>query len=252
MDVVFGDPDANLEKATRMAADAAGSGNDVIVFPELWSTGYDLERAAEHASALDEGIFAATADIARQNRIHIVGSCLSRLAEDRVGNTAVWFDSAGRLLSSYSKIHLFRLMAEERFLSPGDRLSLVQTPWGSAGLAICYDLRFPEIFRYYALARAKMIVLPSEWPHPRSNHWRTLLRARAIENQYYLIACNRVGQSGQDRFFGQSAVIDPWGETLVEGSNGEELLSAEIDLDTVNEVRAKIPVLSDRRGDVYG
>ncbi len=252
VDIVLGDPQANLAKVSQMAADAAGSGADLILLPELWSTGYDLARAGEHASSFDEGIFADTADLARRNQIHIVGSCLSRLAQDGIGNTAVWFGPGGEILGSYSKVHLFRLMHEEQFLAPGDKLSLVSSPWGKAGLAICYDLRFPELFRKYALAGAKLILLPSEWPNPRMDHWRTLLRARAIENQCFLAACNRVGQSGSDHFFGRSAVIGPWGEMVEEGGEKEELLLAEIDLDIVDEIRAQIPVFEDRRTDIYG
>jgi predicted amidohydrolase len=119
------------------------------------------------------------------------------------------------------------------------------------GLTICYDLRFPELFRRYALAGAKLIFVPAEWPHPRLMHWQTLLRARAIENQLFVVACNRVGVVGKTHFCGHSAVIDPWGETIVEGDESEMLLTAEIDLGLVDDVRQRIPIFADRRPEIY-
>ncbi len=252
MNVTLADPERNLATVRNMAAEAARRGSDILVLPELWSTGYDLENAATYATPLDQGIFTETAKTAREQNLHIIGSCLSSMGEGRYGNTAVFFSPTGAILGSYNKVHLFRLMEEEQYLVAGNRLTLVEMAWGSAGLAICYDLRFPELFRAYALAGAQVVFLPAEWPHPRLNHWRTLLGARAIENQFYVVACNRVGVSKGTSFLGHSAVIDPWGETVIEGREGEMLLTAEIDLAKVTEARQKIPILQDRRPDIYG
>jgi predicted amidohydrolase len=250
-DVILGQPDTNLAKVSEMTAEAARRGSDIVIFPELWSTGYDLENAADHATPIDQGIFQEMALLAQRHQLHILGSCLSRLGTTVFGNTAVLFGRDGEALGSYSKIHLFRLMDEEKYLAAGDRLSLVQTTWGMVGLTICYDLRFPELFRSYALDGARMVFVPSEWPHPRLAHWQTLLRARAIENQMFIIACNRVGNSKNSQFFGHSCIIDPWGETVVEGGEKELLLTAEIDLAEVDVVRAKIPIFADRRPELY-
>ena len=251
MDIRLGEPEHNLATVTAMTAAAAQRGSDVVVFPELWSTGYDLENAGRHATAVDAGIFAQTAQLARQHRLHILGSCLSQLDSGGYGNTAVWFTPTGEAAGVYSKTHLFRLMQEEQFLTAGDHLTLVQTPWGLAGLTICYDLRFPELFRAYALAGAKWVFVPAEWPHPRLSHWQTLLRARAIENQMFIVACNRVGVSKDTHFFGHSAIIDPWGETIISAGADSILLTATINTDLVDGVRAKIPVFADRRPDLY-
>ncbi len=251
MDVKLGDPAANWETVKKMTAEAARRGSDLVVFPELWSTGYDLENAAEYATPTDAGIFAQVAALAQTHEIAILGSCLSLLGEGQFGNTAVYFDGNGRSLGEYSKLHLFRLMQEEQFLTAGPQRTLVETAWGKAGLTICYDLRFPELFRRYALAGAQLVFVPAEWPHPRLAHWRTLLRARAIENQMFVVACNRVGRSKQTDFFGHSCIIDPWGESVIELGEGEMLGTAVIDIAKVNEVRAKIPVFDDRRPDVY-
>ncbi len=251
MDVRLGEPEANWEVVKRLTLDAARRGSDLVLFPELWSTGYDLENAGRFATAVDAGIFARLAELARSAGIHIVGSCLSLLGAGRFGNTAAWFDPDGRLLGDYSKVHLFRLMDEDQYLAAGDHLSLVDVPWGPAGLAICYDLRFPEQFRAYALAGARLALVPAEWPHPRLAHWRTLLRARAIENQMFVVACNRVGRSRETDFCGHSAVIDPWGEVVMEAGEEAMLLTATIDTAVTEHVRRKIPVFQDRRPDVY-
>ena len=251
MDVALGQIEHNLAIARAMIAEAAQRGSDVIVLPELWSTAYDLENAAEHAVPIEAGVFAQTAALAAKFQLHIVGSCLSLLSPGRYGNTAVFLGPDGGILGSYTKLHLFRLMNEDRYLTPGDRPSLVQTPWGLAGMAICYDLRFPELFRHYALAGARIIFLPSEWPKPRLVHWRTLLRARAIENQLFIVACNRVGVTNSHEFLGHSTIIDPWGETVTEGGENLQLITAEIDLAETDRVRGRIPIFEDRRPDIY-
>ena len=155
------------------------------------------------------------------------------------------------MVRKYTKIHLFQLMEEHRYLAAGDQLAIVDTKWGRFGLAICYDLRFPELFRSYALSGVKAVLLVAEWPHPRLAHWQILLRARAIENQMYIIACNRAGVSKDAHFCGHSCVINPWGEIVAEAEEHEELLVTEIDMDKVDQVRAKIPVFADRKPEVY-
>ncbi len=251
MDVKLGDPNANLATVQAMTAEAARRGSDLVIFPELWSTGYDLRHADVYATPTDSGIFAQVAALAHEHEIDIVGSCLSLLPQGGFGNTAVFHDAAGSVVGEYSKIHLFSLMDEDQYLTAGEKLTLVETAWGNLGLSICYDLRFPELFRAYALAGAAAVLLPAEWPQPRRMHWRTLLRTRAIENQMYLIACNRVGQTGEATFFGHSAIIDPWGEVVVEGGDQEMLLTATIDLERVAAARAFMPVFADRRPDIY-
>jgi omega-amidase len=251
-DVLVAQPDANFRTVRRMTAEAARNGANLIVFPELWHSGYDLAHAADYATPTDQGVFAAVADLARENRIGILGSCLAKLGPARIGNTAVLFGPNGKSLAEYTKIHLFRPMEEDRYLTSGDRGVVVDTPWGRAGLAICYDLRFPELFRAYAVAGAEMIFVVAQWPLPRQMHWETLLRARAIENQCYVIACNRVGTVGNTTFFGRSCILDPSGEMAVEADKDETLIMGTIDLDNMKRVRSKLPAFADRRPDAYG
>ena len=241
----------NLATVERMIDEAASRDSDLIVLPELWSTGYDLENATDYADELGTGMFAQLADSARANSIAVFGSILER-RDDQVTNCAAYYSAAGDLCGVYRKIHLFRLFDEHKWLGEGQAPSALDLPWGRAGLSICYDLRFPELFRHYAVAKdAKLMLLCAEWPLVRVEHWRTLLTARAIENQCFIVATNSCGETGGTVFGGHSMIIDPWGKILLEASEDECLLTAEIDLDEVDRVRRQIPVFEDRRPDAY-
>lgn len=251
MDIALGDPQTNLEQVRTWTAEAYRRGSGLVLFPELWSTGCDWEHLDELATPLGAGTFADMADLAAEFRLAVGGSILERF-DGKVYNTFALYDAAGDILGLYRKLHLFRLMQEEQWLAAGDETALVEAPWGQTGLAICYDLRFAELFRLYALDGAEIALLPAEWPDIRLDHWRTLLKARAIENQMFVAAVNSVGEMKGDVFGGHSALVDPWGNLLIEGGTEPELLTAELDLDEVARVRKKIPVFSDRRTDVYG
>lgn len=251
MDSLKGEPEANFETAAALAAEAARRGSQLLMLPELWGSGLDVARHQAYATLTNQGLFARVAALAAEHRLYICGSLLSR-ADGGSANTIAFFGPDGRIVTEYRKLHLFRLMDEDKWLVPGDRPALAEGPWGLAGLAICYDLRFPELFRHYALAGARVIFLPAAWPHPRLAHWRTLLRARAIENQMFVVACNRAGTSDGTTFFGHSTVIDPWGERLVEAGEQPGLFTVDLDLTQVETVRRRIPVFQDRRSDVYG
>ncbi len=250
MNIALGDPAANLRQLERMVADAADRGAQLLVCPELWSTGYVLERAQSLASAPGEGMFAEVTALAKRHRIHILGSLLERDGAE-VYNSAACFTPSGELAGIYRKIHLFGLFDEDLWLAPGSEPLCLNLPWGATGVAICYDLRFPELFRGYAVGGARLIVLPAEWPMARVSHWRTLLQARAIENQCVIVACNAAGTTGDLVVGGHSMIIDAWGGIAAEGGAEAQLLGATVDLAQVDEVRQRIPVFADRRPDVY-
>lgn len=251
LDIRLGDLAANLSRAGELVAGAARRGADLVLLPELWSTGYDLEHAVQHAAANRREVLPALADLARRHQVFVAGSLLLR-DDGGVRNTAVIHAPDGSTIAEYAKVHLFALMAEHRYLTAGDATPTFGLPPCTAAAAICYDLRFPELFRLYALDGARVILLPAEWPAVRLAHWRTLVCARAIENQVFVIACNRAGTSGDTAFAGHSMVVDPWGCILVEGGDGEDLLLTTIDLTRVDEARARIDILGDRRADLYG
>jgi len=250
MSIALGDVKRNVTVMERMTAEAARRGSHLVVFPELWSTGYALDRSRELSDALASGAFAQTAAAAVKNKICVVGSQLEKRGVE-VANSAPFISPNGHVLGVYRKIHLFKLMQEDQYLQPGSSPLVLDLPWGRTGIAICYDLRFPELFRRYAVEGAKLTLIPAEWPMERVEHWRALLIARAIENQMYIVAVNTCGEIGGTTFGGHSMVIDPWGKVVVEAGEETALLTVDFELDRVDQARAKIPVLDDRRPDLY-
>jgi omega-amidase len=245
-----GEPDKNYLKAEDAAREASRQGADVLLLPELWASGYDLKNCARYASPLDGGWFDKMAALAQSNQIALGGSLIEEDQGDFY-NTFVMIDQTGRRLGAYRKIHLFRFLQEDQYLKAGRHLVLLDSPWGKVGLATCYDLRFPEIFRAYAVAGAEVIFLVSEWPRKRIAHWDILLQARAVENQLFIAAVNKVGTSTGAPLGGKSAVIDPMGNYLVSGKEEPAVLVAEIDLALTRKTRDWMPVLSDRNPGAY-
>jgi predicted amidohydrolase len=158
----------------------------------------------------------------------------------------------GEPFAEYSKVHLFRLMDEQRYLAEGNSMCRFELDDVPCGTLICYDIGFPEMARSLTLKGCKVLFVPAQWPRPRIDHWKKLLQARATENQMYVVACNRAGSEGDNEFPGHSMIIDPWGRTIDEMPEGNEgILFAEIDVDKVEELREAIPVFLDRRPLVY-
>jgi predicted amidohydrolase len=232
------------------AAQAREAGSDLLVLPELWLHGYDLERAHEWAAPLGEDGFAHMAALAQEFELYLVGTLLERHVGG-ISNTAALYGPDGLLVGSYRKIHLFRLMGEHRYLVPGERVVLFATPWGPTGVAICYDLRFPELLRTMALAGATLTVVPAQWPEVRLEAWLTLARARAIENELFIAACNRVGEQKSSVFPGRSCIVDPLGKVLAEGDKREQLVTVQIDLRQIGSARRYLPIYDDRRPETY-
>lgn len=251
MNIELGEVKNNFRNAGRLIAEASRRKSHVIVLPELWSTGYDLQNAKTHADELNKGMFNNISKVATQYKIAVVGSILEQRGET-ITNSATFFSPQGRMMGVYRKIHLFRLFEEDKYLAEGNAPLVMDLPWGPTGLTICYDLRFPELYRAYAVDdQAKMIFVSAEWPLIRLEHWRALIIARAIENQCFIVATNACGETGGTVFAGHSMIVDPWGKVVVEAGEGEQLLTVDIDLDEVDTVRAQIPVFEDRRPDTY-
>ena len=249
--ILLGRPQENLAQGKSLIEEAARGGSQLILLPELWTTGYDLSNA-HNLSQENRALLPEIARLSNECSIAIGGSLMLE-QEGKIYNTFLLYSPGNNDPAAYQKIHLFRLMQEDLWLTPGDHLQTVQAAWGQAGLAICYDLRFPEMFRRYSLEGASLLLLSAEWPLRRIAHWQTLLRARSIENQCFVAAVNCVGEIGGETFGGSSAIFSPWGETLVEGnSNQPGLLTATLDMAQVEKIRQTIPVFKDRRVDLYG
>lgn len=253
MHVEVGDVAKNTVTLKKMMLEAvqANPKPDVILFPEMWNTGYALPQIHELADPNGEDTKEWIAEFAKAHQVNIVAGSIAESKDDGVYNTIYAFDRNGEIIGDYSKLHLFRLMDEHHYLQAGDKLGKLTIDEVDAGMMICYDIRFPELFRTLALGGAKVMFVPAQWPNPRLHHWRSLLIARAIENQMYVVACNRMGVSGDSVFFGHSMVIDPWGEIVVEAGDEECVLTGELDLTLVDKVRATIPVFADRRPEHY-
>lgn len=253
MDIRLADPQYNQQRAGEWIAEAmkAEPKPDVIVLPEMWNTGYALDRLDGIAEPENGPICDWLSETAAHYGITIVGGSISEQRSSGFYNTLYAYAPDGSQLTRYDKIHLFKLMDEEKFMQPGEQTALFPLGDVTAAASICYDIRFPELARTLALAGAKVWFVPAEWPNPRLHHWRTLLTARAIENQMYVIACNRVGRDEKSEFFGHSMIIDPWGEVIAEGGEEEGIISATIDLELSEDVRGRIPVFADRRPELY-
>ena len=256
MQVTTGGVRHNVEVAQALVEEAARRGSQLIVLPEMWTSGFALETISDLASPLNGGTFAQVSTFAKQHKICITGSMPEKRGVG-VNNSAAFFAPNGQVLGVYRKIHLFRLMNEDRHLQPGQSPLNIDLPWGRTGMAICYDLRFPEMFRRYGVEGAKLVLLPAAWPEARIGHYRTLLQARAIENQCFMVACNCTGASPSGEvspvtYGGHSMIVDPWGETVLEAGTMPGLYTAEIELDLVDQVRERIPIFEDRRPEVYG
>jgi omega-amidase len=252
MAVALGQPELNAAAARTLADQAAAQGADLLLLPELWPTGYDLDRAGEYAAPLDAGHFALMAALAQDYHLYVVGTALEANSRGRPFNTAVLYGPDGARIGAYRKVHLWAPLGETVHMSPGHLLPIFELPWGRVALAICYDLRFPELWRRYTDAGAQLILIPAEWPKLRVEHWRLLLRARAVENQIFVAGCNRAGADRDGEFGGHSAVIDPWARILVEGGSAPGSFFASLDFGEVARARLLFPFLADRRPEVYG
>ncbi|TDL35233.1 carbon-nitrogen family hydrolase [Jeotgalibacillus sp. S-D1] len=251
MDIQFGQPAKNRVYVESQFKKIQNENYDLIVLPELWSTGYDLTRLDDIADKNAEESILFLKKLAQTYNVHIIGGSVANKKDDKVYNTMLVVDKQGELVHEYSKLHLFKLMDEHHYLSAGkDSPSFTLADIHFGGF-ICYDIRFPEWIRKPVLEGAQVIVVVAEWPEPRTDHWLTLLKARAIENQSYVLACNRMGSDPNNQFAGNSIIIDPWGETLAQGGINEEIVTATIDISNVKAIRSRIPVFDDRRPNEY-
>ena len=243
-----GDVDANLDYVRAALKRVADQGVQLVLLPEMWSSGFAYKNLNELALRT-EGIVEELLELSGQLKLVICGS-MPEPNGDKVFNTAYVMDN-GRLAGVYRKLHLFSLLGEDKAFSGGNQWLLADTSVGKLGVIICYDLRFPELTRRLALEGAQVLCVPAQWPKPRQEHWRTLLRARAIENQLYVVSANACGQVGKLDFFGMSMIINPKGEVLAEAGEDEREIVAELDMQVMDDWRAQIPCFNDRKPECY-
>lgn len=238
VDIKLGDKKKNLEKAVEVINN---SDSDLILFPELFTTGFDFDNLDRLAETQDGGAVGAISEICEEK---IIAGSIIEKDRDRIYNTFLLIIKKG-VIGKYRKIHLFGI--EKDYFTAGDEVGVFDTEFGKIALATCYDLRFPELFRKMLKENAEIILLCANFPKPREDHWEILIRGRAIENQCFMIACNRVGEDPRHEYFGRSMIVDPWGSVLALGSDKEEIIKTEINRGKVKEIREKFPVLQDIR-----
>ncbi|HVM57864.1 MAG TPA: carbon-nitrogen hydrolase family protein [Gaiellaceae bacterium] len=256
------DKDANLARAEALVARAASTGADIVVLPEKWNVigGPDDYRAA--AEPLETGpSVAAMSRWARTLGITLVGGSITerRDGREKLSNTCCVFDPEGSLVAVYRKIHLFdvevggHVYRESETEEPGTEPVVAPAEDWTVGLSVCYDVRFPELYRILALEGAELATVPAHFTTPTGrDHWHVLLRARAIENQYYVAAAAQVGETLPGRpAYGRSLVVDPWGIVLAQAPDEETVIAAELDRARLRQIRAKLPSLANRQADAY-
>jgi predicted amidohydrolase len=245
-----GEVQHNCDTVERMLSELAARDCRLAVLPEMWSCSFPypvLRDMAEKTPAILDRMRTA----ARDKRLVIAGS-LPEARDGTIFNTSYLIDSTGEIAGKYRKVHLFSLYNEQRHFGGGRSAEVFSTSIGKIGLMICYDLRFPELARKLAIEGAEIICVSSLWPLVRIDHWSLLLRARAVENQLFIIGCNGCGAEKKITWGGASAIISPMGSALAEAGPGEQSILAVLDEREIIEFRKTIPCFEDRAPAVYG
>ncbi len=256
------DKSHNIQTAMSLIDEAARAGARLIVLPEVWTYLGPEEGNRDNAEPIPGPVTDLLADKARQHDVYIhAGSILeSRPGEPKVSNTSVVIDPSGAIIGRYSKIHMFDVVLdgvasyqESNTVAPGDEIVTVEIDSVTVGLAICYDLRFPELFRILTLRGADIIILPAAFTMTTGkDHWEVLIRARAIENQVFMVAAGQVGQDSDGKWcYGRSMIVDPWGVVLTTAPDRETIISANIELEQLEKVRKQVPSVANRMPDRY-
>ena len=251
---------ANLERAEALVARAAAAGADVVVLPEKWNAIGDAETLHGAAEPLEGESVTAMSTWARRHGITLVGGSITerRPGREKLSNTSVVLDPDGEIAAIYRKIHLFDVEVgglvyrESDAEEPGDEPVVCAAEW-PIGLSVCYDVRFPELYRILALEGALLVTVPAHFTlHTGKDHWEVLLRARAIENQLFVAAAAQFGETMPGRWsYGRSLVADPWGLVLALAPDEETVIAADLDRARLEDVRAKLPSLATRQPDAY-
>lgn len=255
------DVNSNLESAERLLRASVRDGAELVVLPEKWSLLASGEVAAELAESLDGPVVEAARSWARELGIHLLaGSVPERVpGRERLSNTSLLIDSGGEIAATYRKIHMFDVdvggvaYRESAHEQAGEEIVSADVDGVQVGLTICYDLRFPELFRILTVAGARVITVPSAFTAATGKpHWEILLRARAIENQVFVIAANQTGEADPHySSWGHSMLVDPWGRVLDSLDDGEGHAIADLDLEELERIRERIPALANRRAGAY-
>lgn len=247
LDIVWENPAGSFRRAETLAAQAAESGARLVALPEMFATGFSMRSdiMASYAPKIRDFL----ADLATRHQLWVIGG-FAEPGEERPANACGVFGPDGREILHYRKIHSFSLANEQRHYEAGSEIATVEIAGVRVTPLICYDVRFPELFRVAATA-TDLFVIIANWPTRRAHAWRTLLTARAIEDQAWVLGVNRVGDAQGHPHRGDSSLIDPWGEVLDTLVDEPGLVAGEVDAEVVREARKRFRFLEDRRPDIY-
>lgn len=258
---VVKDKNENLKKAEAMIREAASCGADMISLPEIFNCPYSNKFFREYAENQQGPTAALLSSLAKELSVYLIGGSIPEKDQDRVYNTSFIFDRKGELIGKHRKVHLFDIdlkggitMKESDTLTPGDRMTVVDTEYGKIGVAICYDVRFPELIRNMALAGARLVVLPAAFTLATgAAHWEITMRTRALDNQIYFAAASpaRDPEGQYYQAYGHSCIVNPWGEFCARTDTRESIVYGEIDSSYQEEIRNQLPLLRHRRPEVY-
>ncbi len=254
------DVDHNLDVAERLIREAAGSGAVLVVLPEKFNLMGTLSQWRKGAEPLDGPTISWAGDLARDQKIWLVaGSVVEKKEDGKFANTSVLLGPDGESKAIYRKIHMFDVEVggvpyrESDLEDAGDEIVVADVAGVSLGMSVCYDLRYPELYRILALKGAKVVCIPSAFTeHTGKDHWETLIRARAIENQTFIVAADQIGPCPpKHASYGHSMIVDPWGVVLAQTADSETYIVADLDLESQVEIRKNLPSLENRRPKAY-
>jgi len=248
IDVKLHETQENQEKALSFIEQALKQGADFVILPEMWKSGF-VSNPTDYAENENSALMNNLKKLARDYKAVIIPGSFTEVEKDKIYNTAYVIGANGFVKGKYRKIHIFG--PEKKHYVGGNSIPIFEEKGLRFGIEICYDIRFPELTRILALSGARVIFVAAQFPNPRQEHWYTILRARAMENQLFVVAVNRVGEDKHQSYFGNSLVINPNGDVLLYGDDREKLLLCEISTDEVDNVRSIRNDLKERRPEVY-
>lgn len=245
------DVSKNFKIVEDAIKNAAKENSDVVVLPELWDVSFFPKNVRKLADIDGNRTKKFLGELSKEQNINIVGGSVANIIGDKLFNTCYIFDRNGKEVGMYNKVHLFSPSGEHEIFSAGDELVTFELDGVKCGVSICYDVRFVEWVRMNALEDIEIFFLPAAWPDKRIVHWDTLNRARAIENQMFVVCVNSLGKAYDAKFGGHSAIIDPWGEYIVRPTEDIGNFTGEVDLSVIKGIRESINVFRDRRPELY-
>ena len=254
------DKEESRQTVRRYVTEAASNGADVIALPEMWDCPYSNDYFREYAETADGETVKFMSDLAAELGVYLIGGSISEIDDDKVYNTAFCFDREGRMIGRHRKTYLFDIDVEGgiRFmesdtLTAGDSATVIDTEFGKIGVAICYDVRFPELFRRMTLDGARMVILPAAFNMTTGPaHWDITMRARALDNQIFFAANSPArDEEGIYVAYGNSCIVSPWGDFIAHADEKECILYADIDFGYEDSIRNQLPLLKHRRPELY-